>query len=223
MLRNSMKYIIYNALNYDIFRFEDFEFDENQSYILLSISYDEYYLQIRNSSNKDTLEITFSPGTVMNRESEDISFSYFEKKIETIIHNWLDRIKRDLLTPIQERIIIDKLDKFRDEINEKLKDMDDTFFSAEEGRQLKEKLDELETNFVQASQENEEIKDELEKLKSEINFLRETINTMSKKKWFGHAITKLITWGQKKENQMLIKSGFEAVKAITQIDMPDVK
>ena len=223
MLRNSMKHIIYDALNYDIFRFEDFKFDESKSYILLSILYDEFYLNICEYNNNNIVEITYSPGTVKDHESEELSLSFFERNIVNIIHNWLDRIKRDLLTPIQERIIIDKLDKFRDEINEKLKDIDDTFFSAEEGRQLKEKLDELEDNFVQASQENEEIKDELEKLKSEINFLKETISTMSKKKWFGHAITKLISWGQKKENQMLIKSGFEAVKAITQIDVPDVK
>lgn len=221
MLRNSMKNIIYNALNFDIFRFEDFEFDESKAFALLSISYDEFYLNI--SGNSNALEITYSPGSVLNQESEAISLTSFEKKIETIIHNWLLRIKRDLLTPMQTRFVIDQIDKFRDEVNEKLKDMDDTYFSAEEGKQLKEKLDELEVSFVQASQENNEIKEELEQLKSEISFLRETINTLSKKRWYVHALIKLFAWGQKKENQLLIKSGFEAVKAITQIDIPDVK
>lgn len=220
MLRNSMKNIIYNALNYDIFRLDDFEIDESRSYIF-SISYDEFYLNI--SGNSNILEITYSPGSVLNQESETIPLDSFEKKIERIIHNWLLRIKRDLFTPIQNRLVIDQLDKFRTEMNDKLKDMDDTYFSLEEGRQLKEKLDELEANFIQASQENEEIRNELEQVKSEIDFLRETINTLSKKKWLGHALTKFFTWSQKKENQLLIKSGFEAVKAITQIDMPDVK
>lgn len=221
MIRNSVKYTIYDALNYDIFRFEDFKIVEGNQYSILNIYYDEYFLEI-DTDSIDKLEIVFSPGVVMDQESTTLPLSSFENKIVTIIRSWLLRIKRDLLTPIQERFVIEQLDKFRTEINEKLKDMDGAFFSVKEGEQLKEKLDELEASFDQASQENEEIRDELEKLKAEINFLRETINTMSKKKWLGHALTKLITWGQKKENQMLIKSGFEAVEAITQIDMPDV-
>lgn len=221
MFTNSVKSIIYNTLNYDIFRFEDFKIDEGNENTILTILFDEYFLKI-NDKNNNTLEIIFSPGSVMEQESEELPLSHFEKKIATIIHSWLERIKRDLLTPIQKRIVNDQLDQFRNEINEKLKDMDDTLFSFEEGRQIKEKLNELEANFVQSSQENEEIKDELDKLKSEISFLRETVNTLSKKRWLSHALTKFFTWSQKKENQLLIKSGIEAVKAITQIDMPDV-
>lgn len=222
MIRNSVKYIIYDALNYDIFRFEDFKIIEGNQYTIISIYYDEYFFKVGTKS-LDSLEIVFSPGVVRDQESDEISLDHFEMKIGTIIHKWLGRIKRDLLTPIQKRFVIEQLDKFRAEMNDKLKDMDDTFFSADEGRQLKEKLDELEANFVQASQENEEIKDELAQLKSEISFLKQTINTMSKKKWLGHALMKLFTWSQKKENQMLIKSGVEAVKAIAQIDMPEAK
>lgn len=63
ILRDSIKNQIYDALNYDIFRFEDFTITVEESpstYIcVLNISYDQYYLKIRYSNWHFLPEIFF--------------------------------------------------------------------------------------------------------------------------------------------------------------------
>ena len=57
-------------------------------------------------------------------------------------------------------------------------------------------------------------------MKEEIQFLKATIDTLTKKKWLKNALIKMWSWGQKEENRKLIESGLEAVKTISQMDIP---
>ncbi len=219
MFRDSVKNIIYSALDYDIFRFEDFNITEELD--IITIMYNDFYYEI--SPEYKGFKINLSPGCVLRQEIEELSTSNFEDEIQSSIHYWIRRIKRDMLTPVQKRYIENQLEEFHNMINEKLKDMDDSLFSADEGNELKERLDELKENFIFASQENDKIKKELEQLKSEIEFLKATVNNIPKKKWLRNAMSKFFVWSQKKENQELIRSGVDTIKTITQIDFPDLK
>lgn len=220
MFRESVKNVIYGALDYDIFRFEDFEI--NKKYTDgITIKYNDFFYSI--SHTYGGFEISFSPGCVLERESEELSTSNFEADIQKSIHYWLRRIKRDMLTPVQKRYIENQLEEFHNMINEKLKDMDESLFSEDEGEKLKKRLDELKEDFIAASQENDKIKEELEQLKSEIDFLKATINNTPKKKWLRNAMSKFYVWSQRKENQQLIRSGVETIKRIAQVDLPDMK
>jgi len=57
-------------------------------------------------------------------------------------------------------------------------------------------------------------------MKEEIEFLKQSIDTLTKKKWLKNALVKMWSWGQKEENRKLIESSVEAVKAISQMDFP---
>ena len=218
MLRESVKNRIYEALDYDIFRYEDFDIDKKPSDI--TIHYFEYFYEIKISRG---IHIIYSPGQVLKQEDENISMLSFDEDVSSNIHSWLRRVKKELSTSVQQRFFSQQLDEFHSMIDEKLKDMDDSYFSIDEGNELKQRLDELENDFANVNQENAEIKKELNRIKNEIEFLKATVSTLPKKKWFRNAMSKFFAWSQKKENQELIRSGVETIKTISQIDFPDMK
>lgn len=97
-----------------------------------------------------------------------------------------------------------------------LKNLDYDIFRAEELKERFKKLEDMVQNNADESNA------EFEKIGKEIEFLKLTIDSSSKKKWIKNALTKMWAWGQKTENQKLIESGFNAVKAIAQVGIPDI-
>lgn len=218
MLRNTVKNKICNALNYDIFRYEDFIVDENDDYKpTISIWYNEYYFKMEFESNN--CHMVFSPGEILMEETVEIKLFYFEQQMGEQIYKWLRRIKVEMLNPIEKRFIDDSIQKFREEMDNKFSEMEDEYFTNEEGDKLRERLDQLEKMILEKDSQ-EEMQSEIIKMKEEIEFLKATINTLTKKKWLKNALVKMWSWGQKEENRKLIESGVEAVKAISQMDIP---
>lgn len=221
ILRDSIKNQIYDALNYDIFRFEDFTITVEESpstYIcLLNISYDQYYLKI--SFKNQVFKLAFSPGDLLLEEEEEMTSSAFMRGYREYIHAWLGRVKNDILHPVKKRFVDDKISEFKKEMEDKLSEMEDGYFTKEEGSALKERLEQLE-NMIAGRESLEEMQAEISKMKAEIAFLKATVDTLTKKKWFRNALVKMWTWGQKEENRKLIESGIEVVKSISQIDIP---
>lgn len=219
MIRQSIKNIIFEALNYDIFRFEDFEIKESSTYSgeRLLISKDEYFYQI--SLEESACKIYYCPGKVMEKENDTIAIGSFENKINSDIHSWLGRVKRDMLDPLQERFITQSLQEFQTKLNEKLEEMtSDMLFTSEEKIELKERLDMIEKMIIENNSENADLQSEIKKMQREIEFLKSAVDTLTKKKWLKNALTKMWTWGQQPENKKMIEAGAEAVKAISQID-----
>lgn len=222
MFRESFKKSLLSYLDYDIFRFEDFKIIMNDEKNMM-ICYDEYYFSIEIDSYKMKCYIAYIPGYILNCETKEMSLNTFTEEAKRHIRNWLDRVKEELLNPIQQRFISNHLEQFKEEIQEKLQTLDESCFSKEEGEQLKQKLEELERLFFKESEEKKEINDELKHMKSEMEFLKATVDTLSKKKWLKNAMVKIWAWGQKEENKKLMQAGFETIKTITQLDASDIK
>ncbi len=219
MLRDYIKNKIFNELNYDIFRFEDFKVVEvNASESILQIENGEYYFKMKFELEMEYCEIRFSPGKVFKEEKWDIELPLFENVILNHLHDWLNGIKDDMLNPIEKRFIDDSIQKFREEIESKFEEIEDGFFTKDEGDILRERLEQIE-NIILERDSQEELQAEISKMKEEIQFLKATIDTLTKKKWL-NALIKMWSWGQKEENRKLIESGLEAVKTISQMDIP---
>lgn len=60
-------------------------------------------------------------------------------------------------------------------------------------------------------------------MKKEIEFLKNTINNTTKRKWLKNTLLKLRAWSQNPQNQELIKLGMNGVKAISQLDFKDIR
>lgn len=220
MIRDCIKNIIFNSLNYDIFRYEDFKINEANGYNSeISICYNDYYYKMEFKYND--CNMVFSPGEILMKETSNLELSSFEYHISSEIRKWLDRIKREMLNPIEKRFIDDSIQTFREEMESKLSEMEDGYFTNEEGDELRERLEKLE-KIILDKESQEEIQSEITKMKNEIEFLKATISTLTKKKWFKNAIIKIWTWGQKEENRKLIETGVEVVKSISPIDIPKI-
>lgn len=217
MLRDCVKNKIYNALNYDIFRYEDFIIEEDVGFVGdIRIRYNEYYCKMQ--FDDDCCQITFSPGKVLTEETVELNLSIFENRIEKYIYSWLPRIKRDMINPVEKRFVDSSIQEFRSEIENKLSEIDDGYFTKEEGELLRERLEQLE-NIISERDSQEELQSEVAKMKEEIEFLKATVDTLSKKKWFRNALIKIWTWGQKDENRKLIETSVETIKSISQMDI----
>lgn len=221
MLRESFKNSLLSCLDYDVFRFEDFEIRSNAEELM--IGYDNYYFYIIVDSKKKQCTITCEPGEVLIKDTEIVSLNRLQTEGRGYINKWLGRVKAELCSPIQQRLTSNQIEQFKEELQEKLQTVDDSFFLKEEGEQLKQKLEELERLFFKESEEKKEINDELKHMKSEMEFLKATVDTLSKKKWLKNAMVKIWAWGQKEENKKLMQAGFETIKTITQLDASDIK
>lgn len=229
MIRESVKQEIFNSLNYDIFRFEDFAINEEYSGDIykMYIKKDEYYFVISIEVSYDeevNIKIMYSPGDVLKEYSVKIGLSRFNSDIVLNIKKWLLIIKKEMLTPLQSRYFDNTIEAFRDEINSKLESIEDTYFTNVEAEKLKDKLEELEK--ILADRENDELEKELKKeiakMKDEINFLKNTISNTKKRKWFKNVLLKTMAWSKNPQNKELIKMGIDGVKAISQIDFHNI-
>lgn len=222
MLRDCIKNIIFNSLNYDIFRYEDFNIEEyNRKDNVIWICYNDYYCKMVFKTDSDYCNMVFSPGEILVKETSELAISSFEYHISSEISKWLDRIKREMLNPVEKRYINDSIQTFREEMESKLSEMEEGYFTNEEGDELRERLEKLE-KIILDKESQEEIQSEITKMKNEIEFLKQTISTLTKKTWLKNAIIKIWTWGQKEENRKLIETGVEVVKSISPIDIPKI-
>ena len=181
--------------------------------------YDKYYFNIEYNDGDGKWLIRFSPGEILMEDSTVITMSEFERRIVGAIQYWLDLVKEDMLNPLEMRFIVNSIQEFKSEIDNKLNEMEDGYFTKEEGNILREKLEQIENMILNQTAQDEK-ETEILKMKEEIEFLKQSIDTLTKKKWLKNALVKMWSWGQKEENRKLIESSVEAVKAISQMDFP---
>lgn len=221
MIRDCVKNIIFQALNYDIFRFEDFSIEEKDySNGTIKISNDEYYYLIHFSAEE--CRATYSPGVVLTVENDNIQNRRFEMQIVDSLHNWLNRVKRDMLSPLQDRFINQAIQDFRVQLDDKLNEIDNSLFTKEECEELKSRLDMLEEMIEGKENQNEELNSEVKKMKAEIEFLKDSVDKLTKKKWLKNAMLKMWIWSQKPENRKIIEAGVDTVKTISKMDLPSI-
>ena len=224
MIRSYIKNKIFNSLNYDVFRFEDFVINESNSSTstTMRIIYNSFFYNIRFTQDAESCEIYYNPGFVLSEESDTITMKYIERSIEDSIHDWLRRTKKEMLNPVQERYINMEIQDFRKELDAKLNEIEDTFFTKEESEKLKERLDILEQMISDEKLKNADMQSEVNKMRSEIEFLRNTVDKMERKKWIKNAFLKIWAWGKDPENQKLIEAGVNTIKTISNMDLSNL-
>ena len=223
MIRNAVKNKIYNSLNFDVFRYEDFNIEEKEEEdIYIKINYNNFYYYIFLNKFENVFDIYCKPGLVLSEESCSLDMGHFEGGIEMNIRKWLIRTKNEMLNPVQERYINSKIQNFRKELDAKLNEIEDTFFTKEEGEKLKERLDILEQMISEEKFKNTDLQSEIDKMRSEIEFLKDTVDKIEKKKWIKNAILKIWSWGQNPENKQLIEAGVSTIKTISNMDLSNL-
>lgn len=221
MIRGSVKNEILEMLNYDVFRRDDFQIEEKNEidFESLIIKKDEFFFEIHFWIYKDGFKTISSPGKFIDREEIEGNGSYFESDMKNRIETWLERIKIEFLESIDVRTFNDMMESFTVELDEKLQEVEDTYFTKEEGMQLEERLNMLEEIIRQreeATQENEKLNSEIDKIKMELEFLKATINSTTKRKWLKNMLLKINAWRKDPENKQLIQLGMDGVKLISQ-------
>ena len=94
--------------------------------------------------------ILSSPGNIFLQDLEEMSLGDALKFKQNRIHSWLLRIKDDMLNPLEKRFINDSIQKFREEIENKFDEIEDRYFTKEEGDELRERLEQLEKIIFRA-------------------------------------------------------------------------
>lgn len=227
MIRQSIKNEIYKSLDYSIFRRDDFEITEDieDEEYTLNIKKDEFYFKMHFFDSSDKYTICCSPGQITHKYQIEKKIIYFLSNLRADIREWLERVEVELLEPVNVRYINASIESFIKDLDEKLQEVDDTYFSKEEGTQLAERLDKLEEMIKsreEVEQENKQLSSEINKIKKELEFLKATINNTTKRKWLKAMLLKINAWRKDPNNQEIIKLGMEGVKAIAQ-NVPDIK
>ena len=140
MLRDCIRNEIFEALNYDIFRNEDFVISENDDKkSIVKIQYNDYYYIMEFQGHSSSCQVVNSPGIALIEDSFTTSVTSMKFVIMNI-HEWLERIKNDMLNPVERRFVDNSIQKFREEVESKLEKIEDGCFTKAEGDELKERL-----------------------------------------------------------------------------------
>jgi polyhydroxyalkanoate synthesis regulator phasin len=153
-----------------------------------------------------------SPGPLAYEES----FSFKgEDGVYEKITTWLNCIWEELSSnPIVKQV--ENQQKQIDDIFEKFENIKDEFFSDEEAKDLRRRLDELEENLKsQISKTNEDKKSlerEVQKLHTDIDTLKQTIQSFKKKSWLKSFTTKVFKWTKDSDNRKMLKDGYSVIR-----------
>lgn len=225
MIRESIKNEIYENLNYDIFRFEEFviteTYDDEEDTFNIKIIKDDYLCSF-SFDGSDKVMVSFRPGKIYDLESDSTSLKNLVSYAYSNMIDWLERVKEEIFSPIYNRYIDESIKNFVDEINNKLEGMEDTYFTKSEAEDLKSRLDKLENIIIErpVNEENVDLVQEINKMKQEIEFLKSTIYNMSKKKWLKNTLLKFMAWSKDPANQEIIRYGIEGVRVVSQLELP---
>ena len=81
---------------------------------------------------------------------------------------------------------------FKKELESRLKKVEDTSFTKAEGEDLKSRLETLEKMILQSKEQEGILKEEIVKMQEEIQYLKATIGTTTKRKWLKNAVIKFL-------------------------------
>jgi hypothetical protein len=203
MVSNSFLKSIYFSLSFNSsFEEDDFsiiipEGDNHTKELTIKYIFDEsyYFKTYINSSLEFRCE--FSPGKVMLIQNKNISQmdDYFSE-----IRSWVSRMEDEFnSTPLARKVI-----KNQSQVEDLISKVDSLFeekeldpnegFSHSEMEDMENKLEEfkalIEEKLAEQINEKESLEKEVKKLFREINFLKQQVQTLTKKNWFAAFLSK---------------------------------
>ncbi|QBG56344.1 hypothetical protein D2M30_2014 [Bacillus amyloliquefaciens] len=212
------------------FTADDFEFTTKKPYSDLNV-------QIKYIYNKDYCfkfvispigqphDIELSPGKILSLEKIPGAVNYDNLSLK--IANWLEFIRNEIGNTVVGRHIKDtqeKIAEIEDLIENKFDEASDTYFTKAEGKELKDKLEELEEMYFSSIEKSEKIQYEIEaektKLHEEIELLKDQVQYLTKKKWATALMVKLFNWAARNP-QAAKQIGQTAVKTLLPKEIED--
>jgi len=130
------------------------------------------------------------------------------------IRDWLTNLWEDITIAPENRIFLAQKEEI-EKIKERVSGLPDEYFSAEEGNELKLRLEKLESQLTERltteNPDKVEAEKQIEKLHEEIEILKQTIYSIKKSGWFKSFVTKTMTWLADPSNQKLLHAGKEII------------
>lgn len=168
-----------------------------------------------------------SPGPLAYEET--FTFSGEDGVFERIT-NWLNCIWEELSSnPIVKKV--ENQQQQIDEIFDKFENIKDEFFTDEEAKDLRTRLDELEetlkSQILKSNEDKKALEQEVSKLHTDIDTLKQTIQSFKKKGWLKSFTSKVFKWSKDSENRKMLKDGYTVIREFLPEDiknaLPDGK
>lgn len=225
MLSKSFQRELFNIIDTRTnYREEEFQIEQNNESYELSLVYNKSYFFKIEKKYRGEILYTCCPGNFLDVEEKTNNLSS-EKYINEVLE-WLIRIDQLYLDDAKIRVINRKVELQKEQLEniiKKIDEMPNNTFSQEETANIIERLEKLENDLKENNRsiqdETSELKDELYKIQQEVEFLKNTINSMNKKSWLKILAIKLFNWTKKAENRQLLAAGIDVAREI----LPEVK
>ncbi|WDF75785.1 hypothetical protein PQ469_18015 [Mucilaginibacter sp. KACC 22773] len=199
--------------------------ERNNFHTILSINYiidSKYsiYFKIPSSKTSDSdgyssyylISGKVCPGPLSYEET----FSFKgESFIYTTIKNWLDAIWQE----VSSSPVVRQVEDHQEQINnifEKFETLKEEYFTNQEAEELKKRLDALEETLKSQIESHNELKKNIEqevsKLHFDIDTLKQTITSFSKKGWLKSFTGKIFKWTANSDNRKMVKGGYSLLR-----------
>ena len=175
--------------------------DEKETDIFIRITYrhnDTHHFTAIMTDKLDLFSISYSPGTFLTQGRINVK-SVTEYLLR--IHEWVETLRVELkASPLGRQISQneEKIKEIENLLEDKFKEDNNSYFSIEEGNELKNKLDELEKLFKEKigdiKKDESSLIKEREQLHKEVEMLKEQVAYLSKKKWGTALAIKVMNW-----------------------------
>jgi hypothetical protein len=156
--------------------------------------------------------VTARPGDLFSAEHTSVPDA---TALLAAIRRWVDRIE----TELAQRPLNREVRRQQGELEKLAKQFDtlpDDYFTREEARDLRFRLDEFEKQLAAQMRQSAENKREsdaaLSSLHVDISQLKERIDVLTKKGWSKFLLVRLARWASDPRNRDLLASGAETVK-----------
>jgi len=131
------------------------------------------------------------------------------------ITTWLNCIWEELSSnPIVKKV--ENQQQQIDELFEKFENIKDDFFSDEEAKDLRTRLDELEetlkSQILKSNEDKKELELEVSKLHIDIDTLKQTVQSFKKKGWLKSFTNKVFKWTKDSDNRKMLKDGYTVIR-----------
>lgn len=209
------------------YRIEEFDIKSTEESYTITLVYNKnYFFRIKKekSFGNQTIVYSYSPGEFLETETKKAELS--QENYSASVLNWLHRIDEMYLEDAKIRSISKKVELQKQQLEiliEKVDAMPNSTFSDDESQIIISRLDQLEadlkSNAAAMNDETAELKAELHKIQQEVETLKNTINSLSKKGWLKLFAIKLFNWSKKPENREMISVGIDVAKEL----LPEVK
>lgn len=221
----------------DFFSQHDFEITaigDSENILSIKYRYDEkYFFNAQIPSEKFTKKTDYGPTEIYNIRTslspgemgshEQVNFEGLSDMLRGI-KEWLSWLKDDIIAaPLNRKVT--EFEKEVTHLSSKLDEIEDGYFTVEEAKDYKKKLDEMYEVFESTLREEmtnkKKLDEELVKIKKEIQTLKLTIESLKKKQWFKSVIVRFVNWSQNPTNRKLLAAGGKLVKGLLPEVIPD--